>query len=430
MMKHRPLTLFVGLAVVGAVVIGVAGCESAAVAVEQTAGQEATLTDPGALADSAIADDFAEDSAATIADADLDTSSASLVAANEGSFLELADMFTARDLTQSAHLEGADSITVQSETDVAIGEEGVYVLTGDATNVTVQVDAGDEAKVQLVLDGVSIANASSPVISVVTADKVFVTLTDSDNYLEVSGTYGSDSLDAVIFSKSDLVLNGTGSLKVISKAGNGITSKDDLKVTGGTYYVDAAIDGIEANDSIRIFDGELTIVSGKDAFHSENSDDLSLGYIYIADVTLTISAGDDGIQGNAVVQIDGGAIDIQTCTEGIEGTYVQINGGDLAIYATDDGINAARKSDYDVVLEVNGGTIDINMAGGDTDAFDSNGDLYINGGTINVTANSAFDYMGVGRLTGGQVTVNGVVMTEFTPSQMGGMGGRGARPGR
>lgn len=358
-----------------------------------------------------------------------DTSVSSILSSVEGSMLDTSEMFTDRDLEQTADLEDASYIELSSDEDVVIGQEGVYVLSGDVENVTVIVEADDEAKVQIVLDGVNIVNEDSPAIYVKSGDKVFITTTDSDNYMEVSGTFvadGDTNLDAVIFSKSDLVLNGVGTLEILSMKGNGITSKDDLKVTGGTYDVAAYYDAFEANDSIRIYDGDFTIVANEDGLHSENDDDATLGYIYILDGTFTITVGDDAIRGNSVVQIDGGEINIETCYEGIEGTYIQINGGDIELYATDDGVNATAKSSaYDVVIEINGGTIDVTVGSGDTDGFDSNGSLYINGGTVNVSANSAFDVDRTAELNGGDVTVNGTTVTQITVSQMGGqMGGQ------
>jgi len=382
-------------------------------------------TTNGDAADSTAASAVDTLFSAAAADDGAETASSDFLSSTDGSALDVTDMFTQRDLLQTADLEEATEIALVSGEDVLIDEEGVYVLSGSAADVTVMVEAGDEAKVQLVLDNASIVNEDAPAIYVVSADKVFLTLT-GDNDLEVTGAYETKSLDSVVISKSDLTLNGTGSLTVVSAKGNGITSKDDLKITGGTYTVTTAIDGIEANDSIRIYDGDITVVSQKDALHSENDKDTSLGYIYIADGTLDITAADDGIQGNAIVQIDGGVITIQTCTEGIEGTHVQINGGEISIYATDDGINVSQKSTYAMVMEINGGTLTINMASGDTDALDSNGDLYINGGTINITAVSAFDYTGTGELNGGDVTVNGETVTVLTQSQMGfQMGGGG-----
>lgn len=358
-----------------------------------------------------------------------DSASASVLSASGGSALDTTDLFTERDLEQTVDVSEAESIALLSGEDVAISQEGVYLLSGTVTDVTITVDAGEDAKVQLVLDGVSVTNENAPAIYVASADKVFITLTDSANQLEVSGNFETDSLDSVIISRSDLTLNGVGSLEIISANANGITSNDDLKITGGTYTINAASDGLKANDSIRIYAGTFTITAGKDALHSENNEDSSLGYIYLYNASLEIAAGDDGIQGNAIVQIDGGTIAINTSSEGIESTYVQVNGGVINIYATDDGINAAQKSAYDVLLEINGGTITIDMASGDTDALDSNGGMVINGGILNITANSAFDYNVTGTLNGGTVTVNGQAVTQLTPSQGGGAGKMGRHGG-
>jgi hypothetical protein len=69
------------------------------------------------------------------------------------------------------------------------------------------------------------------------------------------------------------------------------------------------------------------------------------------------------------------------------------------------------------------------MASGDTDALDSNGNLYISGGTVTISGQSAFDYDGAGELSGGTVTINGQQVTTLQQSMMGGgmgggMGGR------
>jgi len=336
-------------------------------------------------------------------------------------------IFTDRDLEQEADLTDATYLTVADGEDISITEEGVYVISGEASEVTITVDA-DEAKVQIVLDGVTITNTDAPAIYVVSADKVFVTTTEgSENKLEVTGTYvadGDTNLDAVIFSKDDLTLNGKGSLTLVSAAGNGISAKDELKITGGTYDITASEDAIEANESISICDGTFTITAGKDAIHSEYSDDNTVGSIYISGGSFTIQAGDDGIQGTTTVTIDGGTFDI-TGVEAIEGTYITINDGTIKISASDDGINATSKSTaYDVVVEINGGDISIEMGSGDTDAVDANGSIYVNGGTIDITATSAFDYDMTGELNGGTVTVNGEEITEMTNSMMGGgMGG-------
>lgn len=340
-------------------------------------------------------------------------------------FFTYEEQFSSRDLKQTADLTDAVTYTVTDGQDLHITAAGVYVLTGSASNVTVWVEAADEDKVQIVLDGVTITNSSFPVIYVKTADKVFVT-TSGDSTLRVTGVFttdGSTKTDGVIFSKSDLVLNGTATL-TISSTDNGVVGKDDLKITGGTYNITAASKAIEANDSIRIAGGTLQLTAGTDGLHVENNDDDTKGYLYIADGTLTINAGDDGIHATTVAQIDGGTLTI-TATEGIEATYIQINGGTISINGRDDGINAGQKSNaYRATIEINGGSITITMAAGDTDGIDSNGDIIVRGGTINVTGNSSFDYDGTATYTGGTIIVNGQQLS-YIPNQMmgGGMGG-------
>ncbi|HOO96387.1 MAG TPA: carbohydrate-binding domain-containing protein [Caldisericia bacterium] len=352
----------------------------------------------------------------------------------------VSKMFTERDLEQTVYAADGKKITLESNKDVEIDGEGIYIVTGKVNNTSIIIDADKDAKVQIALDNVTITNETQPAIYVKSADKVFVTIIKGSSELTVSGEFvpnDFDKLDAVIFSKSDLVLNGNGNLKVVSNYGNGITSKDDLKVTGGSYDIQSSMDAIEANDSIRVYDGTFNINTSKDALHSENEEDDTLGYIYIHDCDMTISAKDDGIRANSIVQIDGGTINIETCVEGIEGTFVQINGGDISIYSTDDGVNASRKSNsYDVVIELNGGNINVDMAAGDTDAFDSNGDIYVNGGTITVNARSSFDPERNAEFNGGTVIINGEQVTELPISMMGGgprggdMGGNGGRQPR
>lgn len=402
--------------------LSLAGC-SASAGTTTAANTAATVPQTATATPQATANATAKSGTATT------TASNVASTAVEGNIIDSTDLFSNRDLEQTADTTGATTYTVSDNQDITITQAGVYVISGSASNVTITVEAADDAKVQIVLNGVSLTNNDSPAIYVKSADKVFVTTASgTSNTLSVTGTFTADgdtNTDAVIFSKDDLTLNGQGAL-TINSADNGITCKDDLVITGGTYNVTSTGDSFEANDSISICGGTFAIKSSKDAFHCENDEDDTVGAVYISDGTFTITAADDGIQGTTATEIDGGTFKI-TSAEGIEGTYVQINGGTIDISASDDGINAAAKSTaYGIVIEINDGDITITMGSGDTDAVDANGSIYVNGGTMNITASSAFDYDVSGQLNGGTVIVNGSQITQMTTQMMGG-GGMGGR---
>lgn len=233
---------------------------------------------------------------------------------------ESSSVFTDRDMDASCseadsikiQLNGGsiscDSIAVEvSDTTATIQKEGTYLLFGTLEDGSIVVDADKTDKIQLVLNCVSIRCDTSAAIYVRQADKVFVTLADdSENTLSSGGTFEADgdtNIDAVIFSRNDLTLNGNGSLSITSPGGHGIVSKDSLRVTGGTYAIDAASHGLSGKDEVSIANGSFTIVAGKDGIHAENADDAEAGTIYLENGTYNITAGGDGISASGSCRI-------------------------------------------------------------------------------------------------------------------------------
>lgn len=248
------------------------------------------------------------------------------VAQSETGTFSSADMFTERDLAGTYEESGAVYVTlsgdgITGETDgvaikgqtVTITAEGTYIFSGTLSEGQIVVDA-DNAKVQIVFDNVDITCASSAAVYVKSAEKVFVTLAEgSQNTLRNTDEYvaiDDNNIDAVIFAKSDLTLNGTGSLTIVSAEGHGIVSKDDLKITGGTYDITAAGHALSGKDSVRITDGTFILTAEKDGIHAENADDEEKGYIYIADGDFTITSDGDGMDASSIVQIEDGTFDI------------------------------------------------------------------------------------------------------------------------
>lgn len=239
---------------------------------------------------------------------------------------------TKADESETNETENAASGVYISGNIITITKEGTYMLSGALSEGQIIVDA-DSAKVQLVLDNADITCASSAAIYVKNAEKTFITLAEgSENILMNTAEYEAiddNNIDAVIFSKDDLTLNGKGTLTINSEYGHGIVSKDDLKLVGGTYNITAENHAISGKDSVRIADGTYNLTSGKDGIHSENADDDDKGFVYIASGDFTIESTGDGIDASYVVQIDEGDFDI-TAGDGAENatkTHNDIPGG-------------------------------------------------------------------------------------------------------
>ena len=265
-------------------------------------------------------------STGNVVSSETETNAEETSAQSEAGTFSSADMFTERDLAGTYEESGAVYVTlsddgITGETDgvvikgqtVTITAEGTYIFSGTLSEGQIVVDA-DNAKVQIVFDNVDITCASSAAVYVKSAEKVFVTLAEgSQNTLRNTDEYvaiDDNNIDAVIFAKSDLTLNGTGSLTIVSAEGHGIVSKDDLKITGGTYDITAAGHALSGKDSVRIADGTFILTAEKDGIHAENADDEETGYIYIADGDFTITSDGDGMDASNIVQIEDGTFDI------------------------------------------------------------------------------------------------------------------------
>ena len=389
-------------------------------------------------------------------------------------------------LNGSSAVVSGSGVNISGST-VTITSAGTYIISGSLSDGQIVIAASDSDKVQLVLNNAEINCNTSAAVYVKSADKVFVTLpAGTTNSLGGGTEYvqtDDNTVDGVIFSKSDLTLNGTGTLKIDADYRHGIVTKDTLCITGGTYVIDAVKTCLAGKDGIKILDGSFTLTAGSKGLNSGNDDDAKAGSIYIAGGTFTIkseddsihadgsciiaggtytiAAGDDGIHANYDTIITDGSITITDSYEGIEGRRITVSGGTINLTASDDGINAATggssdeqrmpggqkgefggfgrqkgadvqsqemqmpqdgqqpqemqapasrsASDDDVYVKITGGTTTVNAGG---DGIDSNGNLYITGGTVYVagpTSNGdgALDYEEEASITGGTLIAAG-----------------------
>lgn len=269
-----------------------------------------------------------------------------------------------------------------SDGDVYITLGGNYILSGELKDGSVIVSAPENAKVRLLLNGVQINCSDTAALYVEQSDKTVVTAADgTENTISSGADFDENSkIDGAVYSKSDLSLNGGGTLNVNAEYKHALVCNDDLVITSLTLNATAPQDTVHANDSVRIKEANINLTAGDDGITVSNDD--STDYLYIA-------------SGNIV---------INECYEGLQATNITVDGGKIVIYPEDDGLNSVS------LMTVNDGDISvINTNGNDADGFDSNSSIVINGGTVyislkNSASNSAFDY---GNENGGELVING-----------------------
>ena len=229
--------------------------------------------------------------------------------------------------------------------------------------------------------------------------------TSDENASTKTGT-SEEAYDAAIYSENDITISGKGKLTVEGGYEDAIHSKTNLTIENGTYTITASHHGLNAKKLLTVKDGSFDITTVEDALHSK-------GDVTVEKGSIDINAGDDALHADNTLTVKDGTINIQNSNEGLEGITVNVEGGDIAISSTDDGINAAGESEDDssvnYAINISGGKIKI-VPGGD--GIDSNGDLNVSGGTIIVDGpsnggNAPIDYDGTATVTGGTILASG-----------------------
>lgn len=285
--------------------------------------------------------------------------------------------FSNRDLDAGYDENQAEIIDLHES--ITISQEGIYLLRGSLENGSVTIQASENAKIQLILDNVSIQNENGAAIHIVEADKVFITLA-KDSVNELTSLITDEDIDGAIFSKSDLCLNGEGKLSIISNA-HGIVSKDDLIIGSGTYEITSSFQALSGKDCVKINDGSFVLVSGEDAIQSANTEN-ARGYIYIHDGDFDISSKQDGLQAENFLKIDDAVMKITCMNDQDESSKaIKSNGlmiildGSYEINSQDDALHAAKN------LTIQNGDFVISS---EDDGIHSDEDVQIQNGSIQI----------------------------------------------
>jgi len=289
-----------------------------------------------------------------------------------------------------ADMANATYLTVsESSGEVKISEAGTYVISGKCADGGITVKKGVTGVV-LVLQDLDLASSSGAALSVnkEAEAKIIisgsVTLTDNEDPADetsedsaVADAYDGAALK--VKAGSSVYLTGDGTLTVIGNAKNGIKAGDDASVIldGAAVSITAANDGINTNYDLTILSGSVTVTAGDDAIHSDR--------------ILTLGSADGS----------GPVVQVLQSAEGLEGTVVNLLGGDVTVNSSDDAVNAANadgayESELTYSVNMTGGKLTIVSSG---DGIDSNGNINLVGGSASVRSASmggeaGIDYVG------------------------------------
>lgn len=338
-------------------------------------------------------------------------------------------IFSRADLT----MNGSGSLAVNAAYKHAVVSKDDLVVTGGQYAIKAENGGGLYGKDCVKITGGAFTIATgTDAIQANNAEKA------DQGYVYISGgtfdlTAGTDAVQAETVLRIDggtfQITSGGGSANAsIDKYGKdspgwgmwGPQSEQNPSQDAESTDTSDSAKGLKAGASLSLRGGTFSINSSDDSIHSN-------GTVTITGGTLSLKSGDDGVHAGDALLIEEGTIKISQSYEGLEGLSVTIAGGNIQLTASDDGINSAGGSDTakqgrpgqnqfivsedsEIFIKITGGTINVDAGG---DGLDSNGNLFVEGGTIYITSsadngNGALDYEGAATITGGTIVAAGM----------------------
>lgn len=222
---------------------------------------------------------------------------------------------------------------------ISITEGGVYIISGELGEGSVEVESPDPVK--LILNGAAISGEGTVIRS--GGSLTVESAEGTENSLFAAG-------DTALYAAETLELCGTGALSVTADGGKGIKA-------GSLGVTECALTVVSEDDAIRVSGGAVV-----------NGGSLSLS-----------SLKGKGISADGDLTVNDGLLTVRQSTEGLESKAIlTVNGGAVSITSSDDGLNAGG-SDGAHTIEINGGFTLVDAEG---DGLDSNGDIVMSGGTV------------------------------------------------
>lgn len=271
---------------------------------------------------------------------------------------------------------------------VTITQAGTYQIAGTLDDGALIVESAENAKITLVLGGVSIKNSTGAAIQIATADDVTIELAEGTTNVLQSGeevdiataTESEEASGGALQSKADLKIKGKGSLTVLGYLNNGIHCTKDLKIKNGNISVTALRHGIKGKNSVTVSGGMVTVTSGKDGITSDETENEEKGFVTIEDGEIIITSAGDGVSAETTLTVTGGVISIISgggSANAQQKTDNMHDWWDFDNSASDDNSASCKGLKAGKALVISGGSITIDAQ---DDALHTDGDMTISGG--------------------------------------------------
>ena len=279
------------------------------------------------------------------------------------------------------------SVRIDGQT-VTITQAGTYQIAGTLGDGALIVESAENAKITLVLGGVSIKNSTGAAIQIATADDVTIELAEGTTNVLQSGeevdiataTESKEASGGALQSKADLKIKGRGSLTVLGYLNNGIHCTKDLKIKNGNISVTALGHGIKGKNSVTVSGGTVTVTSGKDGITSDETENEEKGFVTIEDGEIIITSAGDGVSAETTLTVTGGVISIISgggSANAQQKTDNMRDWWDFDNSASDDNSASCKGLKAGKALVISGGSITIDAQ---DDALHTDGDMTISGG--------------------------------------------------
>lgn len=279
------------------------------------------------------------------------------------------------------------SVRIDGQT-VTITQEGTYQIAGTLGDGALIVESAENAKITLVLGGVSIKNSTGAAIQISTADDVTIELAEGTTNVLQSGeevdiataTEGEEASGGALQSKVDLKIKGKGSLTVLGYLNNSIHCTKDLKIKNGNISVTALGHGIKGKNSVTVSGGTVTVTSGKDGITSDETENEEKGFVTIEDGEIIITSAGDGVSAETTLTVTGGVISIISgggSANAQQKTDNMRDWWDFDNSASDDNSASCKGLKAGKAMMISGGSITIDAQ---DDALHTDGDMTISGG--------------------------------------------------